>query len=95
MIDLRPISLCNIVYKIIFKVPANRLKQIIDSLISDRQSAFVPGRLITNNIMVAFEVMHYMKRKIKGKDIWMALKLDMSKAFDRVEWKFLEAVLRK
>lgn len=83
MTDLRPISLCNVVYKIISKVLANRVKQVIDFIISDTQSAFIPGRLISDNIMVAFEVMHYMKRKTKGKDSWMALKLDMSKAYDR------------
>lgn len=95
MTDLRPISLCNVVYKIISKVLANRLKKIIDLIISDTQSAFILGRLITDNIMVAFEVMHYMKRKDKGKESWMALKLDMSKAYDRVEWRFLEAALQK
>lgn len=84
MTELRPISLCNVVYKIISKVLANRLKQVIDPIISDTQSAFIPGRLITDNIMVAYELMHFMKRKTKGKQRWMALKLDMSKTYDRV-----------
>lgn len=95
MTDLHPISLCNIVYKIISKVLANKIKRVIDYIISDSPSAFILGRLITNNIMVAFVIMHFMKRKNKGKDSWMALKLDMSKAYDRVEWNFLEAVLTK
>lgn len=95
MTDLRPISLCNVVYKIISNVLANRMKKVIDYIISDSQSAFIPGRLITDNIMIAFEIMHFMKRKNTGKDSWMALKLDMSKAYGRVEWKFLEAVLMK
>lgn len=67
MTDIQPISLCNVVYKIISKVMANRWRTIIDSIISETQSAFIPGRLITDNIMVAFEVMHYMKRKRRGK----------------------------
>lgn len=74
---------------------ANRLKQIIVPIISDTQSAFETWRLIIDNIMVGIEVMHYMKRKSSGKDNWMALKLDMSKAYDRIEWRFLEVVLSK
>lgn len=93
MTDIQPISLCNVLYKVISKVLANRLKMVIDSLISEAQSAFIPGRLITDNIMIAFEIMHFMKRKTQGKEGWMALKLDMSKAYDRVEWSYMEAML--
>ncbi|KAL8088979.1 hypothetical protein AgCh_038659 [Apium graveolens] len=95
MTELRPISLCNVVYKVLSQVLENRLKSFIDLIISNTQSAFVPGRPIIDNIMVAYEVMHFMKRKTKGKQGWMDLKIDMSKAYDRVEWSYLKAVLTK
>lgn len=93
--DLRPIALCQVLYKIVAKMLANRLKLILPDLISQHQSAFVPGHLITDNIMLAFEIMHYMKRKTQGKCGVAALKIDISKAYDRMEWAFLEAILKK
>uniref|UniRef100_A0A803QGE0 Reverse transcriptase domain-containing protein n=1 Tax=Cannabis sativa TaxID=3483 RepID=A0A803QGE0_CANSA len=95
MTELRPISLCNVVYKVLSKVLANRLKKVLNKVVSDFQSAFIPGRLISDNIMVSFEIMHYLKRKTGGKQGYMALKLDMSKAYDRVEWRFLNEMLWK
>lgn len=95
MTDLRPISLCNVLYKVASKVLANRLKRVLDGMISETQSAFVPRRLITDNILFSYEIMHYMKRKSSGQTEWMALKLDMSKAYDRVECSFLESMLLK
>ena len=59
------------------------------------QSAFVLGRLITNNVLVAFETMHCIDQRKKGKEALMAIKLNMSKAYDRVEWVYLEAMMRK
>ena len=83
--DFRPISLCNVMYRILAKVLANRLKKILSEVVSKSQSAFVPRRLITDNVLVAFELMYHINQKRKGKDGQMAIKLDMSKAFDRVE----------
>ena len=93
--EYRRISLCNVIYKLISKVLANGLKKILNVVITEAQSAFVPGRLITNNVMVAFETMHSIAKKRKGKEGPMTIKLDMSKAYNRVEWAYLESMMRK
>ena len=80
--DFRPISLCNVIYKIISKVMANRLKQILPQLIAPFQSAFMPGRLIIDNILVAYETLHAMHCRRTGKKGSLAMKLDISNAYD-------------
>ena len=94
MPDFRPISLCNVIYKLVSKVLANRLKTFLDKIVSVNQSAFTPGRLITDNILVAFELFHHMKQ-LRSNEGCMAMKLDMSKAYDRIEWEFLDVVLMR
>ena len=66
--DLRPISLCNVFYKIIAKMLTIRLRKVIADLIGEEHSAFVPGRHITDNILISFEILYLIKRKTKGNE---------------------------
>lgn len=93
--ELRPIALCNVLMKVIMEVMANRLKDVLNDVVADTQSAFLPERLISDNIMISFKIMHYLKRKKVGKDGFMALKLHMSKAYDHIKWSFLKSILLK
>ena len=95
MSDFRPISPCNVIYKIISKVLVNRLKQVLPQIILPTQSAFVPGRLIINNVLVTFETLHTMHSRQKGKKGSLALKLDISKTYNKVEWHFLQSIMEK
>ncbi|KAK9931600.1 hypothetical protein M0R45_018872 [Rubus argutus] len=88
MVDLRPIALCNVIYKICSKTIANRMKIILPQIISPFPSSFVPSRLITDNILATNEVAHFIHNQRTG-DEYMALKLDLSKAYDHMEWTFL------
>lgn len=82
------------IYKLLTKVITNRLKNILPSIIFETQSAFTPGRLITDNIIVSYEVFHSMHIH-GGKNGSMAIKLDMAKAYDRVKWDFLQKIMVK
>ena len=85
----RPISLCNVLYKIFSKVLANRLKKFMLELITEHQSAFAKNRPISYNFLIAFETLHCMKNHNSRKTGFIALKLDMCKAYDRVKWNYL------
>ena len=93
--DYRPISLCNVAYKLASKVVANQMRVVLKDIVCENQSAFVADRLITDNILVAHELMNHIHRKRKGRVGEMVLKLDMSKACDRVEWGCLQKIMEK
>ena len=67
MEDLRPISFCNVIYKIVAKTLANRLKNILLKMISPYQGTFIAGRSIADNVLPSYEVLHYLHRKSQGK----------------------------
>lgn len=91
--QLRPISCCNFIAKIFSKIFVRRLKQFMDKLITQNQSAFVGGRLIQDNLVISHEFFHALKqRDSRGREN-VAIKLDMSKAYDRLEWDFLKEAL--
>lgn len=88
MSQLRPIALCNVIYKIASKVLANWLKVFLPDIITPQQSAFVPDRLISDNSLVASLLAHFMHNNRRGNEGFLALKLDII-AYDRLEWHFL------
>lgn len=95
MQDYRPITLCSVYYKIIAKLLTKRLQPILSSIISENQSAFVPQRAISDNVLITHEVLHYLHTSGAKKRCYMAVKTDMSKAYDRIEWYFVRLVLEK
>jgi hypothetical protein len=88
--DFRPISLCTVIYKVIAKCMVNRLRPILGEIVSINQSAFVPGRLITDNALVSFEFLHFIEHNSNSNNYFCAYKLDLSKAYDIVDWDFFE-----
>lgn len=93
MRDLRPISLCNVVYKILAETLAKRLQKVLSKCVSNEQASFVSGRSIIDNVLVASEIIHHLRCKTRGKKGDAALKIDISKAYDRVEWSYLLSIL--
>ncbi|KAH1122603.1 hypothetical protein J1N35_005763 [Gossypium stocksii] len=81
MAHFRPISLCNVIYKIISKVIVNRFREVLNACIADTQRVFVSDRQTTDNIFVAYEILYSFKKRRRSSKKGFALKLDMSKAY--------------
>lgn len=93
--DYRPIALCNVCYKVISKLLSRRLQPLLDGIISENQSAFVPKRAISDNVLITHEVLHFLKKSKAKVSCSMAVKTDMSKAYDRLEWDFIKLVMER
>ncbi|XP_073014526.1 uncharacterized protein [Primulina eburnea] len=93
--EFRSISLCNVCYKIVSRALTNRFRPALSKLIEASQSAFNPGCFITDNIIVGFEILHWLRHRKTRRSGYAALKLDMSKVYDRVEWEFLQQMMIK
>ncbi|XP_021994181.1 uncharacterized protein LOC110890840 [Helianthus annuus] len=91
IMDYRPISCCNTLYKCISKIISDRMKDGLADIVSINQSAFVPGRRISDNILLTQELMHSYHRKVGPPRC--AFNIDIQKAYDTVEWSFLEGTL--
>ena len=92
MCNYRPISLCNSIYKVVIKIIVVRLRPFLDKLISPLQSAFVPGRKSVDNAIIVQEIIHSLSKK-RGKVGYMALKIDLEKAYDKFEGSFIRDMM--
>ena len=92
--NYRPISLCNSVYKNISKVIVNRLRPLLENIVSPFQSAFILGKRGTDNVIIVQELVHTIGHA-KGRKGYMAIKIDLEKAYDRIEWNFIREMFLK
>lgn len=88
MYFLRPISLCCTLYKVISKVIVSRIRPYLKQWISPNQVSFVPGRHISDNVMITYEILHKC-RMTKGHKGYLVWKIDLSKAYDKLNWDFI------
>jgi hypothetical protein len=94
-LDSVPIPLCNVIYKVMSKRLVNRIRLLLHDIIEPTQSAFIPGRRIVGNVLIAFECLHAITNRNNKCRKFRAYKLDLTKAYDRVDWGFLEGVLKQ
>lgn len=95
MKDMRPISLCSVQYKIVAKNLCDCLKLILPQIVFETQGAFIAGRSITDNIIIAHEMIHRLRTNDSIAKEYIAVKTNMSKAFDRAEWSFLKTLMER
>lgn len=94
MKDFCPIALCNVSYKIISKISVNRLKIHLPNIVAENHNAFIRGRLISDSIVVAHKIFHSFKARKRQANSYMAVKTYITKAYDRLEWKFLQETMQ-
>lgn len=92
MRDFRPLSICNVTYKLASKIIVNRLRDLVKDLVSPCQSSFVPGRQSLDDVVICREVVHTMKRT-KSRRGMVVMKVDLEKSCDRLEWQFIGKIL--
>ena len=92
--QFRLISLCNVSYKAVLKTIANRITLVLTSLISPFQASFIPRRKIHDNILIANEILHSMK-KSRGRKRFIVIKVDLEEAYNKLKWSFIKVVLEK
>ena len=92
--NYRPISLCNTMYKIITKITVAKIRLMLDKIVSSVQSTFVPGRKGVNNAIIVQEIIHTISKR-KGRVGYMEIKVDLEKAYDKLEWSFIQETLLK
>lgn len=93
--EFRPISLCNVIYRIVAKTIANRLKYILNDIISLTQSAFIPNSLIMDNVIIAYECLTKIRQSRRKRNGLVALELDISKTYDIINCSFLKCAMLK